>query len=303
MISPGVSKGSVTGPMMGCLRVVECRLLRMIDPRTCWHQSPGRWYCGQLTILSRAAAPKWVPRWCGRRRRATVGLQGVLPGQVLQHFAEQTIEDVARRKSSRSSPRARWGFNSASWSRTALRGSGGAGLRRERARAVLTRKPWHFLRAPLYVAVALVFCVSQQRLLDEFLAVFQLSEAAILRSTCRSHLESGHHFYGHFASGSPLSQFCDSLRKPFFVQNISVFLREGELGSWRSHFQRTAVTAFLRRLKGFFTICRTPSWWTWVPIFQPSMTHSCELSRASGLPELPEVLLPGDSAHVCAIRS
>ena len=55
--------------------------------------------------------------------------------------------------SSRSSPRARWGFTSASWSRTTLRRSGSAVLRRDEARAVLTWKLGHFLRAPLCLAV------------------------------------------------------------------------------------------------------------------------------------------------------
>ena len=35
--------------------------------------------------------------------------------------------------------------------------------------------------------------------------------------------------------------------------------------------------------------------------FQPSSTHSCECSRAPGVPESPGVLLPGDSALACTI--
>ena len=40
-----------------------------------------------------------------------------------------------------------------------------------------------------------------------------------------------------------------------------------------------------------------------VPIFQPSSAHSCECSITPGMPESPGVLLPGDSAHTCIIRS
>ena len=47
-----------------------------------------------------------------------------------------------------------------------------------------------------------------------------------------------------------------------FLTNFKHFLRDGELGSWRSHFQRAAVMTFFQRLKEFGTIFRTPSRWT-----------------------------------------
>ena len=49
-------------------------------------------------------------------------------------------------------------------------------------------------------------------------------------------------------------------------------------------------------LRDRFFACRQIFW-------EPSMTHSCELSRARGCRSRPEVLLPGDSAHVCTICS
>ena len=60
------------------------------------------------------------------------GLQGFLPGQVLQRLAEQIIDDVEEA-----------GFNSASCGRTSKRGSGGAVLRRGEALAVVTWKIGH----------------------------------------------------------------------------------------------------------------------------------------------------------------
>ena len=57
---------------------------------------------------------------------------------VLQRLAEQIIEDVDEEEISKVFSQGKAGFNSASWSGTAMRGSGGAVLRRL---AVLTWKP------------------------------------------------------------------------------------------------------------------------------------------------------------------
>ena len=53
-----------------------------------------------------------------------------------------------------------------------------------------------------------------------------------------------------------------------FLMNFSVFYVTGELGSRSSHFhQRAAVMVVFRRFKCFFSILRTPSGCTRVPIF------------------------------------
>ena len=62
---------------------------------------------------------------------------------------------------------------------------------------------------------------------------------------------------------------------------------------------QAVVTAAWRRLKDFLLLLAAffalrP--WTGVPIFQPSSTHSCECSRALGVPGSPGGLLLGDPA-------
>ena len=163
---PGLSKASETGPMMGVLRValrtlsVECRLLRVSYPRSCSHQSPYRRYCGQRYIRAgqRPGARKWVPGqgraaergggWSPRSSPRTVSA----PFCGADHRARRTevfkvfFQDQV-------------GVNSASC---------GAVLRRDRARAVLTRKPGHLPRAPLHLALALVFCVQSMEVTKNF---------------------------------------------------------------------------------------------------------------------------------------
>ena len=92
---------------------------------------------------------------------AAVGLQVLLPQQFLQRFVEQIIEDAGTEEVFKVFSEGKvGGFISASWSRTTLRGSGSAVLRRDRARAVLTWKPEHFSTSPPSVSgspLALVF--------------------------------------------------------------------------------------------------------------------------------------------------
>ena len=82
---------------------VECRLIRVGDPRPYWHQSPFRRCCGHNLLAGRCpGAPKWVPGQ-GRAGGAAGGelvavalgdLQDFLPdGEwVQQRFVEQNHE-------------------------------------------------------------------------------------------------------------------------------------------------------------------------------------------------------------------
>ena len=91
-------------------------------------------------------------------------------GQVLQRLAEQIIEDAEEEETFKIFFQDKVGFNNASWSRTAVCGSGGAVLRREEARAVLTSKPGHSFFEPqcIWQSRALEFMRQLRRLLEEF---------------------------------------------------------------------------------------------------------------------------------------
>ena len=68
--------------------------------------------------------------------------------KVLQRCVEQIIDDIGPGQ----------GFNSASWSRTAWRGSGGAVLRRDHVtRTARIGNPEHYFYEPVAVTLALVF--------------------------------------------------------------------------------------------------------------------------------------------------
>ena len=97
------------------------------------------------------------------------GRQGFLPRQVLERLVEQTMGD--EEEIFKVSFQDRVGFNSASWSRTAKRGSGGAVLRRDaapgRSRAVLTWKFGHYFYELLFwQALAFVYMRQLRRLVE-----------------------------------------------------------------------------------------------------------------------------------------
>ena len=87
----------------------------MSDPRPYWHQSPYRGYYAQHHFRAgwRPRAPKWVPvqgRASGWSPRSSPS------GQFCRVLCSRSSRPPARRRSSRSSTRARWGS-------TALRGA------------------------------------------------------------------------------------------------------------------------------------------------------------------------------------
>ena len=90
---PGVSKGSETRPVMGGLRValetlsVECRLLWVSDPRSHWHQSPYRRYCGQHYLRAGRRPGEFLGRR-GRRGWGGGWSSRSCPRTVLQRFVE-----------------------------------------------------------------------------------------------------------------------------------------------------------------------------------------------------------------------
>ena len=110
-------------------------------------------------------APEWV---AGQGRAGGAGGCGGVAVKVFKVFSQDRFCSVlwgrssrtwTRRRSSRFSSRTMWVFNSASWSRTAKRGSGGAVLRTRRSSCSSHLETWTCVLRALCIwqSLALVF--------------------------------------------------------------------------------------------------------------------------------------------------
>ena len=176
------------------------------------------------------------------------------------------------------------------------RGSGGAVLRRDQTMLVFSLGNLDiFLRATLYLAV------TRPRVLAKVNGSFWTNFMRFLRDGGRTDPEVNSLFALKSLDNTSTRSLYLALLRPDSTVHGGLwnnFLREGIFT-----FSTGGGCGVFSAFESGFSIFRTPSGWTRVPIFSPPAITAVSARGIRGLPESPGVLLPGDSAHVCTIHA